>query len=262
MTTVVLITGAAGNIGSSAAEVLADPGHTLVLADHDSAGERLRTLACSLRERGATVIESLFDVASRAEVDGAVAHCVATVGVPSLVFNNAGYQGTFERVDQMSTAEFSRVMSVNVTGVFNVIGAVSASMIATGKRGAFVNTASMAGVSGAPNMAAYSASKAAVIGLTKSAAKDLAPYGIRVNAISPAFVGPGVMWDGQVAAQAAAASQYYASDPQEVARQMIAMVPLRRYGSVLEVANVVAFLLSESASYLTGINIEVSGGST
>jgi NAD(P)-dependent dehydrogenase (short-subunit alcohol dehydrogenase family) len=139
---------------------------------------------------------------------------------------------------------------------------VAAAMIAAGVEGAVVNAASMAGVSGAPNMAAYSASKAAVIGLTKSAAKDLAPHGIRVNAVSPAFIGPGAMWEKQLSAQAAVGSQYYATDPDEVAEQMIAMVPLRRYGSPAEVAAVVSFLLSPDASYITGQNIEITGGST
>ena len=119
----------------------------------------------------------------------------------------------------------------------------------------------MAGVTGAPNMSAYSATKAAVIGLTKSAAKDLAPLGIRVNAVSPAFIGPGRMWDRQVAAQAAAGSQYYATDPAVVAEQMLAMIPLRRCGSPEEVGRVVAYLLSDAASYLTGINVEIAGGS-
>jgi NAD(P)-dependent dehydrogenase (short-subunit alcohol dehydrogenase family) len=134
-------------------------------------------------------------------------------------------------------------------------------MIDGGTGGSIVNIASMAGVSGAPNMPAYSASKAAVVGLTKATAKDLAPHGIRVNAVSPAFIGPGRMWETQVAQQAAAGSQYYAADPDAVAAQMIGMVPLRRYGSVHEVAKVVAFLLSDDASYVTGANLEVSGGS-
>jgi 2-dehydro-3-deoxy-L-rhamnonate dehydrogenase (NAD+) len=141
--------------------------------------------------------------------------------------------------------------------VMTVLAAAARAM--TG--GAVVNIASMAGVSGAPNMPAYSASKAAVIGLTKSAAKDLAPKGIRVNAVSPAFIGPGRMWETQVERQAAAGSQYYPNDPDAVAEQMIGTVPLRRYGSVHEVATVVAFLLSDDASYVTGVNVEVSGGS-
>lgn len=109
-------------------------------------------------------------------------------------------------------------------------------------------------------MAAYSASKGAVIALTKSAAKDLAPFGIRVNAISPAFIGPGAMWDNQVRRQAEVPSIYYGDDEATVADQMIGQVPLRRYGTVDEVAAVVSFLLSDEASYLTGQNIEISGG--
>jgi 2-dehydro-3-deoxy-L-rhamnonate dehydrogenase (NAD+) len=80
--------------------------------------------------------------------------------------------------------------------------------------------------------------------------------------VSPAFIGPGRMWETQVARQAEAGSQYYATDPEQVAGQMIGMVPLRRYGSAHEVASVVAFLLSDDASYVTGVNLEVSGGST
>jgi NAD(P)-dependent dehydrogenase (short-subunit alcohol dehydrogenase family) len=171
--------------------------------------------------------------------------------------NNAGYQGVFTSVESYPLEDARRVLEVNVLGVMTVLAVAARAM--TG--GSVVNIASMAGVSGAPNMPAYSASKAAVIGLTKAAAKDLAPRGIRVNAVSPAFIGPGRMWDTQVAQQAAAGSQYYATDPADVAEQMIGMVPLRRYGSVHEVASVVAFLLSDDASYVTGVNVEVAGGS-
>jgi NAD(P)-dependent dehydrogenase (short-subunit alcohol dehydrogenase family) len=118
----------------------------------------------------------------------------------------------------------------------------------------------MAGVNGAPNMPAYATSKAAVIGLTQSASRDLAPHGIRVNAVSPAFIGPGAMWDNQVAQQAAAGSQYYAPEPDAVAKQMIDAIPLRRYGSPAEVAYVICFLAGDRSSYLTGINIEIAGG--
>jgi 2-dehydro-3-deoxy-L-rhamnonate dehydrogenase (NAD+) len=258
---VVLITGAAGDIGFAAAQRLASPSRCLVLADHPSSSPTLSARCVELRAAGDEVIEALFDVCDRTDVGAAINRVSDTVGHPTLVFNNAGYQGTFARVDQMTTADVERILAVNVVGVFNVIAETSARIIAAGGGGAIVNTASMAGVGGAPNMAGYSASKAAVIGLTKSCAKDLAPFSIRVNAISPAFIGPGAMWDRQVELQAAANSQYYSSDPQEVATQMISMVPMRRFGSLGEVANVVSFLLSNEASYLTGVNIEISGGS-
>jgi NAD(P)-dependent dehydrogenase (short-subunit alcohol dehydrogenase family) len=246
--TTVLVTGAAGDIGSAIAEVLAQRGHGLALADHPDATARLNELG---RRLGAECVT--FDVTDEAAVTAAVQGLGALDGL----VNNAGYQGVFASVDRYPLEDARRVVEVNVLGVMTVLAVAARSM--TG--GAVVNIASMAGVSGAPNMPAYSASKAAVIGLTKTAAKDLAPKGIRVNAVSPAFIGPGLMWDTQVAHQAAAGSQYYASDPDTVAEQMIGMVPMRRYGSAREVANVVAFLLSEDASYLTGVNVEVSGGS-
>ena len=259
----VLITGAAGDIGNAAALTLGAQGQSLVLADHVSAAAKLEERAQSLRATSAdlSVITTTFDVADRDEVGEALASLASKGFVPNLVFNNAGYQGALSRVDRMDSADVAKVLAVNVLGVFNVVAETSARLIALGEPGAIVNMASMAGVGGAPNMAGYSASKAAVIALAKSSAKDLAPAGIRVNTVSPAFIGPGAMWDRQVELQAAVGSQYYATDPAVVAQQMIDMVPLRRYGSLAEVANVVAFLLSDAASYLTGVNIEISGGS-
>jgi NAD(P)-dependent dehydrogenase (short-subunit alcohol dehydrogenase family) len=246
--TTVLVTGAAGDIGTAIAEVLAQRGHRLALADHPNAADRLDELCRRLDAECVT-----FDVTDEAAVTSAV----DGLGPLSGLVNNAGYQGVFTSIDRYPLEDARRVIEVNVLGVMTVIAVAARAM--TG--GSVVNIASMAGVSGAPNMAAYSASKAAVIGLTKAAAKDLAPKGIRVNAVSPAFIGPGRMWDNQVAQQAAAGSQYYATEPGDVAEQMIGMVPMRRYGSVHEVASVVAFLLSDDASYVTGVNVEVAGGS-
>jgi NAD(P)-dependent dehydrogenase (short-subunit alcohol dehydrogenase family) len=259
----VLITGAAGDIGNAAALQLGVPELSLILVDHPSAAAKLEERAEFLRSSSAdlSIITATFDVADRNDVATVLGSLASKGFVPNLVFNNAGYQGAFARVDLMDSADVAKVLAVNVLGVFNVVAETSARLIALGEPGAIVNTASMAGVGGAPNMAGYSASKAAVIALTKSSAKDLAPFGIRVNAISPAFIGPGAMWERQVELQSAVGSQYYATDPAEVAQQMINMVPLRRYGSLAEVASVVAFLLSDAASYLTGVNIEISGGS-
>lgn len=109
-------------------------------------------------------------------------------------------------------------------------------------------------------MAAYGASKFALVGLTQTAAKDLAPYNIRVNAISPGYMGPGFMWDRQVDLQAAANSQYYDKDRNVVAKQMVGEVPLRRYGSIEEIPGTVAYLMSDDSSFTTGENIKISGG--
>jgi NAD(P)-dependent dehydrogenase (short-subunit alcohol dehydrogenase family) len=256
-----LVTGAAGDIGRAAARRLAGQGWSLAVVDHPSALEALDETRRQCAALGVRAWSDAFDVTDAAGVERSMDTCRDTLGVPTALFNNAGYQGTFERIDRYPGADARRVFEVNVLGAFTVLSAVSAAMVAAGVAGAIVSSASMAGVSGAPNMSAYSASKAAIIGLTKSAAKDLAPAGIRVNAVSPAFIGPGRMWENQVASQATTPSPYFADDPSEVARQMIRMVPLGRYGSTDEVARVVAFLLSDDASYITGINVEVAGGS-
>jgi len=254
--TTVLVTGAAGDIGTAIAELLARQGHALALADLPSSGPRLNETVDRCRRLGATTTELTFDVTDEAAATAAV----AGLGPLRGLVNNAGYQGVFASVDQYPLEDARRVVEINVLGTITVLAVACRSMVQAGG-GAVVNIASMAGVSGAPNMPAYAASKAALIGLTKAAAKDLAPKGIRVNAVSPAFVGPGLMWDTQVARQAAAGSQYYATEPDAVAAQMIGMVPLRRYASPHEIAVAVAFLLSDDASYVTGVNLEVSGGS-
>jgi NAD(P)-dependent dehydrogenase (short-subunit alcohol dehydrogenase family) len=151
-------------------------------------------------------------------------------------------------------------MNVNVFGIFNVLRESAGRLRAAGRAGAIVNSASMAGVEGAANMPAYSASKGAVMSLTRSASKDLAPLDIRVNAISPAFIGEGLMWDRQVQRQAQADTQYYSTDPEVVAREMVGAVPMRRTGTLDEVAATVLWLLSDESSYVNGQNVIVSGG--
>jgi NAD(P)-dependent dehydrogenase (short-subunit alcohol dehydrogenase family) len=258
---VVFVTGAAGDIGRAAALRLAEDGWRLALSDHPGASGALNETARIATDSGADVWIGMCDVTDDDDVAETIRACCDNYGTPAGLFNNAGYQGRIVAVPDYPSDDARKVLEVNVLGVLQVMQHVTQVMIAAGHGGVIVNTASMAGVGGAPNMAAYSASKAAVIALTKSAAKDLAPHAIRVNAISPAFIGPGKMWDNQVAQQASAGSQYYSDDPAEVAAQMIGMVPLRRYGSTAEVASVVSFLMSADASYLTAQNIEINGGS-
>jgi 2-dehydro-3-deoxy-L-rhamnonate dehydrogenase (NAD+) len=258
---VALITGAAGDIGRATALLLAEREWRVALTDHPRAADELAASAEQCVARGADVWSGTADVTDTAAVSGVIRACGEALGVPTGLFANAGVQGRFERVDRYPVDELRELLDVNVAGVFAVLSAAAAAMVAAGRGGAAVLTASMAGVTGAPNMSAYSATKAAVIGLAKSAAKDLAPAGIRVNSVSPGFIGPGRMWERQVAAQAEVGSQYYDADPVIVAEQMRTLIPMRRCGTTEEVARVVAFLLSDEASYLTGINVEVAGGS-
>ena len=109
-------------------------------------------------------------------------------------------------------------------------------------------------------MVAYASSKAAVLAMTISTSKDLAPYGIRVNAVSPALIGPGFMWNRQNELHANSGSPYFATDPDVVAKNKIDSVPLKRLGSVEEVIKSVDFLLSDDASYTTGTNLVCDGG--
>ena len=254
---VALVTGAAGDIGSAAARRLATDGARLALTDIDAA--KLETTVESIRETGAEAAGFPCDVTDFTAVCAMRDAVVSAFGSIDLLFNNAGYQGLFTQVDKYPVDDFAKVMQINVNGVFHVLKAVSETMGAAGG-GSIVNTASMAGVGVPPNMPAYSASKSAVIGLTVASALDLAPRNIRVNSISPAFMGPGMMWDRQVKLQSEAGSQYYSSDPRVVEQQMIGAVPMRRVGSMEEIASVVSFLLSDDASYLTGVNMHISGG--
>lgn len=253
-----LITGAAGDIGRATAVRLAAAGCRVVLADVAD-GLEATANACVDADPTSSPVRLSFDVSNESQVEAAFAELADQGITADLLFNNAGVQGPFGNLMDQSVDDFRRVLEINVVGAFTVLQHFANALASTGRGGVVVNTASMA-QGGAPNMAAYSASKAAVVALTKTAAKDLAHASIRVNSVSPAFIGPGAMWDRQVAQQADTPSQYFADDPDEVAAQMIESVPLRRYGSIDEVAAAVLFLLSDESSYITAFDLQVSGG--
>lgn len=253
----ILVTGAAGDIGFAIAKRFASGGATILMTDVNR--EKLEKRRDELTEYGATAYTYIADITDIGAIEQMVAKIESDGLQIDFLFNNAGYQGDFKKTHEYPAEDFRRVVEVNLIGSFNVLRTVSKHM-AERKNGAIVNTASMAGVDGPPNMIAYGATKAAVIGMTQSAAKDLAPYGIRVNAISPAFMGPGFMWTRQVELQAKADSQYFDKNPETVAQQMIGSVPMRRYGNIEEIPGTVEYLMSEAASYITGVNIPISGG--
>jgi len=179
------------------------------------------------------------DVTKVDSVENAIESTVRSFGTPDYLWNNAGYQGQIKTTLDYCPEDFARVMNINVTGLFIVLQAVAKRMVAanesknqgenseTSYRYAIVNTASVAALRGTPAMVAYSSSKAAVLTMTVSAAKDLAPHQIRVNAVSPALIGPGYMWTRQNELHATSSSPYYPTNPEDVAKAKI-----KRYGHI------------------------------
>lgn len=253
----ILITGGAGDIGKTTAQRFAANGASIVLLDLNE--PKMAAVKQELEQYDKAVGAFSCDVTRSDSVKQALSEAAAQFGPIHYIFNNAGYQGVFAKTDEYPEDDFQKVIDINVVGVFRVLKAAAQHLREQGG-GAIVNMASHAGVDGPPNMLAYAASKFAVIGLTQTAAKDLAPYGIRVNSLSPSLIGPGVMWTRQTESQAAVGSQYFDADPHVVEQQMINSVPMRRLGTLAEVANGVAFLMSDEASYITGLNLDITGG--
>ena len=282
----VIITGAGGNFGRAGALYFVKRGASVALFDiarealYDTADQVRALLEADGVASADRVSVHVVDVRDADAVAGAVAQAATVLGGIDLLWNNAGYQGHMTPTLDYSAKDFQQVMDVNVVGVFNVLQATARQMVAQRAEAveaaeagggaaalppssfAIVNTASVAGLRGTPTMPAYVASKAAVIGLTMSAAKDLAPHGIRVNAISPALIGPGFMWERQNRLHHESLSPYFSgcASGEALGRKKIASVPMKRLGSVNEVVKSVAFLLSDQASYTTGTNLIVDGG--
>ena len=248
---VALITGAARGIGRAIAEELARCGADLVVVDIRR--ELLDETAAALRERAGRVVALEVDVTRRQEVDEMVERAVGELGRIDVCVNNAGIikvQGFFE----VEEADWDRIMDVNAKGVFLCGQAVARQMVRQGS-GRIINVASVAARIGLPDMAAYAASKAAVVSLTRSMSLALAPQGVTVNALAPGIVDTD-MWtliDAQRAEQRGVARG-------EPIRERIAAIPLGRAAQPHDVATVAAFLASDAAGYVTGQTINVDGG--
>mmetsp|Transcript_51308 Transcript_51308/g.121519 ORF Transcript_51308/g.121519 Transcript_51308/m.121519 type:complete len:308 (-) Transcript_51308:196-1119(-) len=257
----ILITGAGGDIGREAALNFARQGAKTILVDRvlEAVTETHNQVAALKRGES---LPLTCDVTDAAGVAAAVAEGVQKFGRIDCAFVNAGVQGAFASTELYPLQDFQQVMHINVVGSFICLQEVAKAMKADAKGGSIVVTSSVAAIRGTPAMPAYVASKAALIGLVKTAAKDLAPFNIRVNCISPALIGPGHLWDRQNALHAAAGSPYFDTHPARVAANKIASVPMKRVGSLAEVVHTVCFLLSDHASYTTGANLEISGGLT
>lgn len=233
-----VVTGAATGIGEVIAARLTSAGAAVCIADIDGAA------AASAAERIGHGAQSIaVDIADSASVSQAVAAILEQNKAIDILVNNAGLAGKAAPIWEQTDADWHKVMAVNINGAFYLCRAVIPHMRSRGY-GRIVNIASVAGKEGNPNMVAYSASKAALIGLTKSMAKEVAIDGICINAVSPAVIRTKIL------EQLTEAQVTY----------MVERIPMKRTGQPEEVAAVVHFLASRDCSFVTGQCYDVSGG--
>ncbi len=237
---VAIITGSAGGIGLATARKFCREGARVVVADLSM--ERVRAACEQLAAAGGETLAVELDVTQRTSIDAMVEATRARFGRIDVLVNNAGITQD-ARLVKMSESQFDRVIAVNLKGVFECTQAVADTMILQGA-GVILNASSVVGLYGNFGQTNYAATKAGVIGFTKTWARELGPKGIRVVAVCPGFI----------------ATPILDSIPQAVLQKMVEKVPLGRLGKPDEIADVYCWLASDEASYVNGAVIEVSGG--
>lgn len=243
-----LVTGAAHGIGKSIAVRLAAEGCAVGLLDFDL--EAAEATAAAMRETGAKVFAARADVAVKAEVVAGVAELVEKLGPIDILVNNAGLCKVGPMLET-SDEDWDRTFAINVNGTFHVTRAVAPAMVARGA-GAIINIASWMGKSGVEAYGAYCASKFAVVSMTQSLSNEIAPKGVRVNAVAP-----GMIIDTKMRDETEALRREQGLPDAHARAQAI---PIRRPGYPADISNAVAFLASDQASYITGECINVTGG--
>lgn len=247
---VAIVTGAAGVIGSATMRLLAERGAKIVAVDR-----RQQDLQAAIVDLppSAQALAITADVTREDEVAGYVRAAIDKFGTIDVFYNNAGVEGDIAPITRYSLEAFRKVIDVNVVGVFLGLKHVLPVMFKQNK-GSIINTASIAGLTGATEIAAYTASKHAVIGLTKTAALECAATAVRVNCVCP-----GLIDSRMLSAIIEGRNPGNAPVPND---KIVERIPARRLGQASEVASIVAFLASDEASYVSGSAYTVDGGRT
>ncbi len=237
----VIVTGASKGIGAATAILFAQKGYNVVI-NYNESYESANLLARSLSENGFSVTTQKANVANRLEAELLIKETLYKFGRIDVLVNNAGvaFEGLISQTDEV---EYDRIMDINLKGVFNCSKAVT-QVIVNQQSGKIINVSSMWGETGASCEVAYSASKAGVIGLTKALAKELAPSGITVNAVTPGLIETSMNKNISV----------------EDLNAFVESIPLGRMGTADDVAQAIYFLASENADYITGQILGVNGG--
>lgn len=250
----VLITGAAGGFGRAAALRFANEGASLSLSDVDEVG--LAETAQLIPAGSAKLATFHCDVANEASVQAMVSGTIAELGRLDVAINNAGIAHPFMKIADTDLATFDRMIAVNLRGVFLCLRAEINAMQKVGQKaggGVILNVASVAGLLGAPLLGAYTAAKHGVIGLTKTAAAEVARDDIRVNALCPSFAATAMVTD-------LAADMRGTTD--EAVGRLVRGIPMQRLATAEEVVHAMAWLCSDENSFMTGHAVRLDGGGT
>ncbi|MFO8305437.1 3-oxoacyl-[acyl-carrier-protein] reductase [Staphylococcus aureus] len=241
MTKSALVTGASRGIGRSIALQLAEEGYN-VAVNYAGSKEKAEAVVEEIKAKGVDSFAIQANVADADEVKAMIKEVVSQFGSLDVLVNNAGITRD-NLLMRMKEQEWDDVIDTNLKGVFNCIQKATPQMLRQ-RSGAIINLSSVVGAVGNPGQANYVATKAGVIGLTKSAARELASRGITVNAVAPGII----------------VSDMTDALSDELKEQMLTQIPLARFGQDTDIANTVAFLASDKAKYITGQTIHVNGG--